>query len=124
MKKRSEKRQRTESFFIRLTPEEKQIIHRNARDTGYWTAGFMRQLGTGHQPQSIIDYKAIREIIHLRADLGRLAGLLKLWLGESSAAAGTARREINQVRDTMLANQKALRGLIDRIKQELGDERW
>ena len=54
-------------------------------------AAYLRALGTGHSPPGKVDLRAIHELGRLRADLGRLGGLLKLWLtdraGEGTEAA-------------------------------------
>ena len=48
---------------------------------------------------------------------GGTAVLLKLWLSEDQSITLHHRREINQLRDTMLANQTEMRTVIDNIIQ-------
>ena len=43
---------------------------------------YLRNLGLGYQPKGQFDQEAIRELVKLHADQGRLGGLLKLWLSE------------------------------------------
>jgi hypothetical protein len=43
---------------------------------------YLRNLGLGYQPKGQFDQEAIRELVKLHADQGRLGGLLKLWLAE------------------------------------------
>jgi glycosyltransferase involved in cell wall biosynthesis len=40
-------------------------------------SSYLRALGVGHEPKSTVDFQAISELAAARADLGRLAGLLK-----------------------------------------------
>jgi hypothetical protein len=39
-----------------------------------------RSAALGHQLRSEIDREAVRELVKVAADQGRLGGLLKLWL--------------------------------------------
>lgn len=43
---------------------------------------YLRNLGLGYEPKGQFDQEAIRELVKLHADQGRLGGLLKLWLAE------------------------------------------
>ena len=72
-------------------------------------------LAVDHEPVSVIDSAHIIELIRLRGDLGRAGGLLKLWLSEDKSITLQHRREINRLRDTMLANQTELRTAINNI---------
>ena len=123
-KKRSAKRQRQRQCLVRMTDAEYRISQANAANTGLTMPAMARELMTGYTPTSVIDDKAIIEMIRLRADLGRIGGLLKWWLGDDKNMSLRSRQEINQWRDELLANQKALRGVIDGIKRELGDTLW
>ena len=115
IKIRSNKRRRTDSVHVRLTPDETRIVQANAGNTGLSPAGLMRTLAVGHEPISVIDSAHILKLSRLSGDLGRVGGLLKLWLSEDKSITLRHRREINQLRDTMLANQKELRTAINNI---------
>ena len=41
---------------------------------------FCKRVALGHTVQSKQDMQAVRELLRINADLGRLGGLLKLWL--------------------------------------------
>ena len=45
---------------------------------------YLRNLGLGYQPKGQFDQEAIRSLVKLHADQGRLGGLLKLWLSEKN----------------------------------------
>lgn len=76
--KKSDKRQRTETIFARVTPEEKSAIMARADRAGMASAAFMRALALGdpgprarrHPP---VNHIALRQII---ADLGRIGNNL------------------------------------------------
>jgi hypothetical protein len=86
MKKRSERRKRQGHFLIRVHEEEAERITDNAAAAQLKVPEFLRRLGQGFVPQSRIDQQAIRELCHSVADLGRLGGLLKLWMSETRAS--------------------------------------
>ena len=113
IKKRSDKRRRKLDVHVRLTDNEARVARANASNSGLSTASLMRELAVGHQPRSIIDSKHIIKLIHLRADLGRAGGLLKLWLGEDKNMPRAERIDVNRVLDTIRENQAQLRSAID-----------
>ncbi len=98
-----------------VTPDEKNLIEFYAKQTGQSTSAYLRQLGQGYVPKSIMDYGKVMELALINGDLGRLGGLLKLWLtndvrtaqfGESTVRAVLARIEESQ--SAMLDIMKAV----------------
>lgn len=61
-------------------PEKRAEIVANARKAGISTARYLREVGQGYQVKSVMDYEYVRELARISGDLGRLGGLLKLWL--------------------------------------------
>ena len=80
----SETRQRSEHILIRVSPEEKEQIKNVADQCDLKVAPFLRELGLGYEPQSNLDAKAIEQLAQLHGDIGRVGGLLKLWLSKKS----------------------------------------
>jgi hypothetical protein len=72
---------------VPVLPEEKERIELNARETGLSVAAFLREVGQGYQPDSVVDMDQVREMVRINADLGRLGGLLKLWLTDDARMA-------------------------------------
>jgi hypothetical protein len=61
---------------------------------------YLRNLGLGYEPKGQFDQEAIRAMVKLHADQGRLGGLLKLWLVEKKgegAPAGEVRSVLQQI---------------------------
>jgi hypothetical protein len=67
-------------IVVRVNPDEKRAIEEMARTTGNSTSAYLRKIGLGYQVKSIVDYSKVDELAKVNADLGRLGGLLKLWL--------------------------------------------
>jgi len=102
-------------IVVRVTPDEKAVIDALAKQAGQSTSAYLRILGQGYEPKSIIDNGKVMELARINGDLGRLGGLLKLWLsndartaqfGESTLRAALARIEDTQ--DQMLEIMKAV----------------
>lgn len=73
-------RKRAHRVRVYATPEEKELIAENARACGLSTSTYARSLALGHRPASNLDLKEVRNLLSVKADLGRLGGLLKMWL--------------------------------------------
>ena len=78
-------------IVVRVTPDEKAIIESYAQQTGQSTSAYLRLLGQGYVPKSIMDYGKVMELARINGDLGRLGGLLKLWLTNVSERLSLAR---------------------------------
>ncbi len=76
-----------------VTPEEKADIERLAATTGLSVSTYLRTLGLGYEPKSILDAEHILGLLKIGGDLGRLGGLLKLWLAERPGE-GVAAEEV------------------------------
>lgn len=61
-------------------PDERALIEENARRAGMSVGGYLREVGQGYQIKGVLDYQHVRELVRVNGDLGRLGGLLKLWL--------------------------------------------
>ena len=81
-KPKSEERQRTDQIKVRVTPTERAAIDANAAGHAITTPEFLRRLGQNVVPASTLDHQAVRDLARVAGDLGRLGGLLKLWLAD------------------------------------------
>lgn len=68
-------------------PEERTEIEANARRAGISVAHYLREVGQGYQVKGVMDYQYVRELVRVNGDLGRLGGLLKLWLTDDPRTA-------------------------------------
>ncbi len=65
---------------VPVLPDEEIQIKRNASAAGKPVAEYLRNVGLGYKVHGILDNRRVEEMLHINADLGRLGGLLKLWL--------------------------------------------
>lgn len=65
---------------VYVSPEQQRVIAENARACAMSASAFARSLALGHTPPSILDHREVSNLMKVNADLGRLGGLLKLWL--------------------------------------------
>lgn len=101
----TENRQRTQHIMVRVTPEERAAITSTADDCGMTTPALMRALALGHQVKGVVDQKAVLDLLQVNADLGRLGGLLKLWLTDDERRPALAQQReivalIREIADT------------------------
>ena len=99
---------------IRVTPAERAAIEAGAERVQMSTAGYLRTLGLGHNPPSKVDLRAIHELGRLRADLGRLGGLLKLWLTDR-AGEGSEASEVSRVLAQIERRQAQIEAAVVRL---------
>lgn len=94
---------RQKHLRIPVLPEEEHQIKSNAKQAGLSIAEYLRRIAMGFEVRSQSDEKNILELAKINADMGRLGGLLKLWL----------------TRDERLSHidPKAIIALLDRIKK-------
>jgi hypothetical protein len=61
-------------------PAERQDIEGKASAVGMSMARYLREVGMGYQVKGKMDNRMVGELLRINGDLGRLGGLLKLWL--------------------------------------------
>lgn len=83
---KSETVNREKSLRVYLNDNDRKIIEQRANDSNLSVSAYMRKAGLGLRPRSAIDGVAAMELLKVNGDLGRLGGLLKLWLSEGGGA--------------------------------------
>ena len=72
---------------VPVRDEEEMQIKKQAANCGISVSSYLRTLGMGYEPKSITDNEKVQELAKINGDLGRLGGLLKLWLSDDRRAA-------------------------------------
>lgn len=110
---------------IWCSAEDKATIEAAAQASGLSASAYLHVLGLGHQPRPIIDIEQGRELVRVNGDLGRLGGLLKLWLTDDAKLEEMAPERmpviIRGVLSKIEANQEELAGIIRKVLRSRQD---
>lgn len=75
---------RDRTLRFRVNAVEEAEIERRARNAGLSLSALLRAGALNHPIRSVVDLKAVADLGKINGDLGRVAGLLKLWLAEKN----------------------------------------
>ena len=89
-KAKSAARRRGKPIEVWVTDEEKVTITTRAKEAGMARSAYLRALGLNTPIKSIVDLGAVAELAKVNGDLGRVSGLLKLWLAEKRGEGASA----------------------------------
>ncbi len=95
-KRKAPPRRRGKPIEVWATEEEKAAITERAKQAGMSRSGYLRALGLNSPVRSIVDLQAVASLGKVNGDLGRVAGLLKLWLAEKNGQ-GASSVEIDRM---------------------------
>lgn len=79
-KSKSPTRKNGRHLRVPVLPDEETQIKANAANAGLSISEYLRRISLGYQLQSAIDKDHVIQLAKINADVGRLGGLLKLWL--------------------------------------------
>ena len=106
-------------IVVRVTPDEKRGIDEMARTTGNSTSAYLRKVGLGYEVKSVLDFEGVGELAKVSGDLGRLGGLLKLWLSNDKRLQGfdlvEQRRLVLKTLDAIEQNQARLSAIMKTV---------
>ena len=101
---------------VPILPAEEAQIKRLAAAAGLPVAAYLRRVGLGYRLPGILDHRRVEELARINGDLGRLGGLLKLWLtnDERTAAFGeaTIRAVLAKIADTQDEMHAVMRAVV------------
>jgi len=83
-----------------------------AASTGLPVAVYLRRVGLGYPVHSILDHKGVEELARINGDLGRLGGLLKLWLTDDPRVAQYGSRLIHALLSKIENTQDQMLGIM------------
>lgn len=107
-------RRRGKPIEVWVTDEEKAVITERAASAGLSRSAFLRALGLNHPIRSTADSDAMTDLMRINGDLGRLGGLLKLWLSERPGA-GAPVAEVRNVLREIQDQQQLLRKAASKV---------
>ncbi len=100
---------------VPVLPEEEIQIKTNAAQAGLSIAMYLRRIGLGYDVQSTVDKDSIIELSKINADMGRLGGLLKLWLTQDKRVAHFDHRRIKTLLDRIRTTQEAMFEVVKKL---------
>lgn len=106
------------AFHLRVPvlPEEADEIRRMAAAAGVPVAAYMRSTALGYRLHGVLDHQRVEELMRINGDLGRLGGLLKLWLTDDPRTAtfgeATIRAVLSKIEDTQYEMQQVMRAVV------------
>jgi hypothetical protein len=113
-KKKHGGRPRGERVNVWVTPEEAAGLARMAKQVGMSQSAYLRAVGLNQPVRSVLDLQAMAELANVNGDLGRVAGLLKLWLAEKRGQ-GARPVEVEAMMRDFRALQDQVRDLMGKV---------
>jgi hypothetical protein len=112
-------RQRVHHLRVPVLPTEKTAIKQNADNCAMSVSAYLRALGLHYKPKGIFDADAAMEMSKVNSDLGRLGGLLKMWLTNNDGWQALAKEQelprIHQLLHDIKATQDLLFETVQKI---------
>jgi hypothetical protein len=92
---------RQKPFRVYVADQDRDEIMHRARQAGLSVSEYLRIVGMNGQIRSTYDHEAVIQLSRVNGDLGRLGGLLKIWLmdrGGDGASTVELRRLYNETK--------------------------
>lgn len=100
---------------VPVLAHEKSAIEHHAAAVGLSVAAYLRNIGLGYEVTSMLDYRRVDDLAKINGDLGRLGGLLKLWLTNDERLRQVKAEEIRGVLNKIERNQDAMRAIMQTV---------
>jgi hypothetical protein len=106
--KKGKTRRESSRIKVLVTPEEKAAIAAKADAHSLSISSYLRRLGLALPVESTIDQRAILDLVKINADLGRLGGLIKMWLTTNADFQSLSAQGLQRKLETTLSDVRAL----------------
>ncbi|SEF85462.1 conjugal transfer transcriptional regulator TraJ [Nitrosomonas ureae] len=111
------KERRDKKLRVPVLPIEEAAIKNKAANAGLTVAEYLRNLGLGYQVHSIIDNRKMDALLKINGDLGRLGGLIKLWLTNDERAKYVGKSQLHLTLDSIRNTQSTMLDAIMKLKK-------
>ena len=108
---------RDKRLRVPVLPEEEIMIKTKATEAGLTIAEYLRNLGLGYSVPSVIDNRQVDALLKINADLGRLGGLIKLWLTNDKRTKYIGKSQLHMTLDTIRETQSAMLNEIIKLRK-------
>lgn len=102
---------------LRLSEEEKKTIEQKAHACCLTRSAYIRKTALGIVPRSKMDQQALLALSHLHGDIGRVGGLLKLWLSRDEDAYWHQHLNVRELLHELNDLKSAIHALIGQLGQ-------
>lgn len=96
-------------------PVERKEIELLAVGAGLSMSTYLLNVGLGYRVPGILDNKRVEELARINGDLGRLGGLLKLWLTDDERTASFGESTIRAVLGKIEATQAEMLAVMRKV---------
>jgi hypothetical protein len=97
---------------VPVLPTENIAIKQNAANCSLSVSAYLRDLGLHYKPKGIFDGQAVMEMVKVNSDLGRLGGLLKMWLTNNDGWQALAKEQELPTIHGLLHNIQVIQDLL------------
>jgi len=101
---------------VPVLPDEEHEMKRRAAAAGLSVAAYLRNVGLGYEVRGILDHQRVGDLAKVNGDLGRLGGLLKLWLSDDAKVAQfdatTIRVLLGKIEDTQGELRRVMQSVV------------
>ena len=111
------KERRDKKLRVPVLPIEETEIKSKAMDAGLPVAEYLRNLGLGYQVPSIVDSRQVDSLLKINGDLGRLGGLIKLWLTNDKRTRLIGKPQLHMTLDSIRNTQNTMLDVIIKLKK-------
>ena len=108
---------RSHHLRVPVFDNEKRLIEKAAKQAGLSVAAYLRRVGMGAEVVSVVDLQRVHELAIVNGDLGRLGGLLKLWLTQDPLTKKFTPETIRALLAKIEANQHLMRTIMQQVVQ-------
>lgn len=100
-----------------VTDDEKSEVAERAVKAGLSMSAYLLTAGLNHETRSVLDLHAVKDLVQVNGDLGRVAGLLKLWLAEKRGE-GAPTVDVNAMMSEFRELQGQVRAIMSKVVYE------
>jgi hypothetical protein len=117
-------RKNTPPIKVYCLPEERAQLQASASAARKSMSTYLLNVGLGYPVRSILDQRRVEDLLRVNADLGRLGGLLKLWLTNDERTASFGESTIRGLLAKVEATQSELLDVVRTVlirRDDAGD---
>lgn len=101
-------RKNTPPVKVYCLPEERAQLQASASAARKSLSTYLLNVGLGYPVRNILDQRCVEDLLRVNADMGRLGGLLKLWLTNDERTAAFSESTIRALLSKIEATQDEL----------------